>query len=85
MSDFEIIRTIKEDEVPRIVGRSKYHAVFKACSRLAKDEVLEVRIQKAGQVTSIAGGLARAFKHTKFKCIGRKKQDGYYCYIQRLN
>ena len=89
MSDFEIKRTVKKDDIPKSGGRKRidYSSLIKSASTLEKDEALEVSVEKKHRVTGIKRALEQAFKHTQFTVTQRtqKEGDSINVYIIREN
>jgi TusA-related sulfurtransferase len=81
---FEIIETVKKEDIPGWSTSSKYDPLLKSLATLESGEVLKIRVEKMTMVTAIRKAVNKNFTHSKFKIRQRQHPRGNYCYIEKL-
>lgn len=85
MSNFEITRTITEDDIPlqNTHKRSKYDPILKSCKTLEVDEGIEVAIEKKGTASTVRKLLTNRHQHRFYEVCHRSRPEGLFMYIVR--
>lgn len=66
---YEIVRTIKKDEIPGRNPAPDFTPLLKAVATLGAEEVLEIRVKKNYQAIQIRKAIADGFKKARYDVI----------------
>ena len=83
---FEIVETIKKQDVPESKGRKndgRYKKLFKAVATLMPSEALKVKCEKKSHAYGIQKALKKEFHHTSYRVTQRTEGNKIYAYIYK--
>lgn len=75
-SKFEIIRTVKKDEIPSRGKRINYSRIHRALATLEVDEGIALKIEKKHLFSGIKKSVLKEFKRHQFSFTTRTAPDG---------
>jgi len=85
MSNFEIKRTITEEDIPTRGGhvKSKYEPIVTSCNTLETGEGIEVEIDRQKIATTVRDLLSRRHRRRHYEVSCRTRPHGIFMYIVR--
>lgn len=81
---YEIRRTIKSDDIPSWSNKGLYDPIIKSMATLEVGEALEVKVESMKKISAIRKKATTSFEHTEYKVYQRQRENGKFCYIERI-